>query len=287
MGSVAYLLEEAGAQVTPFVQDADFTLYCGDALEVLGELDTGSVDACVTSPPYLSARPEYPSPSLHEFEGIFRELGRVVNGPALVNVGRLWRDGIEQMWWVDLLRSAERAGWCLLDTLIWVKPNANPIHGAVLASSHEYVLVLGQPGDRLNVDAVRTAYADQSLSRLRRRFDSHNGVKGDTRDDVDGLRPTGPHEDGARGRSVFVAYTGQEQGNTHPAPMPLALAKYCVTLASWPSEIVLDPFAGSGTTNLAARTLGRRSIGIELSPEYAELCARRLQQQSLFAGDAA
>jgi DNA modification methylase len=38
---------------------------------------------------------------------------------------------------------------------------------------------------------------------------------------------------------------------------------------------------------LVARKLGRRSIGIELSPEYAELCARRLQQQSLFAGDAA
>jgi DNA modification methylase len=47
---------------------------------------------------------------------------------------------------------------------------------------------------------------------------------------------------------------------------------------------VLDPFMGSGTTALVARRLGRRSIGIELNPEYAELCARRLQQLSLFAG---
>ena len=47
---------------------------------------------------------------------------------------------------------------------------------------------------------------------------------------------------------------------------------------------VLDPFMGSGTTALVARRLGRKSIGIELNPEYAALCARRLQQLSLFAG---
>jgi DNA modification methylase len=50
---------------------------------------------------------------------------------------------------------------------------------------------------------------------------------------------------------------------------------------------VLDPFMGSGTTALVARKLGRRSIGIELNPDYAALCARRLQQLSLFAGEIA
>ena len=48
--------------------------------------------------------------------------------------------------------------------------------------------------------------------------------------------------------------------------------------------LVLDPFMGSGTTALVARKHGRRSIGIELNPEYADLAARRLQQLSLFAG---
>jgi DNA modification methylase len=48
--------------------------------------------------------------------------------------------------------------------------------------------------------------------------------------------------------------------------------------------VVLDIFMGSGTVALVARRLGRKSIGIELNPEYARLCARRLQQLSLFAG---
>ncbi len=47
--------------------------------------------------------------------------------------------------------------------------------------------------------------------------------------------------------------------------------------------VVLDPFLGSGTTAQVARRLGRRSIGIELNPEYAKLAAKRLQQQTLFA----
>src|SRR5689334_12722392 len=95
-----------GCHVTPFVADPDFTLYCGDALEVLRQLATGSVACVVTSPPYLDARPEYPSPGIAEWEDIFAELRRVVRGPALINVGRLFRNG-ERRWWNELLEAAE------------------------------------------------------------------------------------------------------------------------------------------------------------------------------------
>jgi DNA modification methylase len=69
--------------------------------------------------------------------------------------------------------------------------------------------------------------------------------------------------------------------NGHPAPFPLELARRCIRLSTWPDETVLDPFAGSGTTLVAARQLGRRAIGIEPSQRYCELAARRLAQRSL------
>lgn len=52
---------------------------------------------------------------------------------------------------------------------------------------------------------------------------------------------------------------------------------------TWRTGVVLDPFMGSGTVALVARRLSRRSIGVELNPEYAALCARRVQQLSLLA----
>lgn len=264
----------------PFVDDPDFQLYVGEASEVLRSLPDNSADAVVTSPPYMDARPEYPSPTMHEFEDIFRELARVLSGPALINVGRLWSGGVEHLWWVDLLHAAERAGWSLLDTLVWIKPNANPIHGAVLAASHEYVLILGEPGSALNVDGIRTPYTDEGKARMARTWVNGRGVKGASRGYQTGREI---NELGARPRSFFTATVGREKGNDHPAPMVLALASHLVKLACRPGETVLDPFAGSGTTNLAARRHGRRSIGIELNEDYARLAARRLQQLSLLA----
>lgn len=73
----------------------------------------------------------------------------------------------------------------------------------------------------------------------------------------------------------------------HPAPFPVELAARCIRLSTWPGEVVLDPFAGSGSTLVAARDLGRRAIGIERSERYCELAARRLSQGALDFGGAA
>lgn len=267
--------------MTPYVSDQDFTLYVGDAVDVLRGLPDGSVDCCVTSPPYLDARPEYPSPTPEQFGLIFGELRRVVTGPALFNVGRIWRGGVEQLWWTVLLETARQHGWELLDTLVWVKPNANPLKGNCFADSHEYVFALGNAGTILNTDAMRTPYAASSIARLDRGWTNHIAVK----NEHSGRQRSAAelHEAGARPRSFVVVSIGKDKGNVHPAPMAEDLADYLVQLASWPAQTVLDPFMGSGTTALVARRHGRRSIGVELNSEYAKLAAARLQQLSLLA----
>jgi site-specific DNA-methyltransferase (adenine-specific) len=63
--------------------------------------------------------------------------------------------------------------------------------------------------------------------------------------------------------------------------MPVEVARRAIRLSTWPGETVLDPFAGSGTTLLAARQLGRRAIGIERSERYCDLAVARLAQTTL------
>ena len=67
----------------------------------------------------------------------------------------------------------------------------------------------------------------------------------------------------------------QPYRGAHFATSPEKLAANCIKVGSPKRGVVLDPFAGSGTTLAVARALGRRSIGIELKPSYIELAARR------------
>lgn len=88
-----------------------------------------------------------------------------------------------------------------------------------------------------------------------------------------------PWEEGEEGRrnkrSVWSIPT-QPYPGPHFAVMPCGLAEIPIKAASRVGEVVLDPFAGAGTTGVVARRLGRRFIGIELSPAHAKLAADRI-----------
>jgi len=67
----------------------------------------------------------------------------------------------------------------------------------------------------------------------------------------------------------------------HPCPKPENLMLELVTQFSDYGETILDPFMGSGTTLIAAKRVGRKAIGIDLSERYCEIAARRLDQEAL------
>jgi DNA modification methylase len=79
-------------------------------------------------------------------------------------------------------------------------------------------------------------------------------------------------------RPNVLQSTAVAEKNGHPCPKPLPWMRWLVDLASMPGEVVLDPFAGSGTTLLAAKELGRKAVGVEISERYAEKAAQRLSQ---------
>ncbi len=66
----------------------------------------------------------------------------------------------------------------------------------------------------------------------------------------------------------------------HEAPFPLELPRRCIQLFSYVGDLVLDPFAGSGTTMIEAIQSGRQVIGIEIEPRYIELARRRIATEA-------
>ncbi len=69
------------------------------------------------------------------------------------------------------------------------------------------------------------------------------------------------------------------EANGHPCPKPYHVWTLLLAKGSLNGETVLDPFMGSGTTLVAAKNLGRKAIGIEISREYCDIAIRRLQQE--------
>lgn len=78
-----------------------------------------------------------------------------------------------------------------------------------------------------------------------------------------------------------IIYAKKELGTQHPTQKPVALFEYLIRTYSNPGDLILDNTCGSGTTLRAAKNLGRRAIGVELSEAYCAVAVQRLQQEVL------
>jgi site-specific DNA-methyltransferase (adenine-specific) len=92
--------------------------------------------------------------------------------------------------------------------------------------------------------------------------------------------------DSGRGIARDKPYEPVKYKNNHPTVKPLKLMRYLITLVMPPKDgILLDPFAGSGSTIIAAHQLGVKAIGIEKQAEYVEIAKKRLQYYKDFKDD--
>src|SRR5262249_23297541 len=141
--------------------------------------------------------------------------------------------------------------------------------------AHIFYYVADPKRFTFNADAIRvpsarqTTYADRRANPL-----------GKLPDDTWVLRPQEDERffrpDDDTWYVARVCGTFRERGK-HPCQMPLALLERIIRVSSSPGDLVLDPFAGSGTTLAAAKKLGRDYLGIELSANYAKRIRERLE----------
>jgi site-specific DNA-methyltransferase (adenine-specific) len=144
--------------------------------------------------------------------------------------------------------------------------------------SHAHILycVVDPKRFTFNADAVRVASARQTIYADRRANPS-----GKLPDDTWVLRPQEEERAFKPETDTWhlprVCGTFKER-TAHPCQMPEPVLERIVRASSSPGDLVLDPFAGSGTTLAVAKRLGRRWIGVELSKEYAERARKRLDE---------
>ena len=274
-------------QSLPITDLSGSLLVCGDASRALKLLPRDFVQTVVTSPPYWSLRDYMVDEQIGRDDGLaayidsiveaFAELRRVLrpDGTVWLNVGDSYTSGNRRYRAPDrknraramhvrprtpqglkakdligvpwrLAFALQDAGWWIRAEVIWHKPNAHPESVRDRPTkAHETVFLLSKEQDYFyDTEAV----LGPNGRRLRGVWDI----------------PTEPLKRSNGGM------------DDHPAMMPLTLARRCIAITSAPDSFVLDPYAGSGTTLLAARELGRQWVGVELNPSYVDLIERRM-----------
>ena len=255
----------------------------GDSAEVLKGFDADCIDLTVTSPPYDNLR-TYKGFTF-DFEAIARELYRVtkpggvvvwVVGDATVNGSETGTSFTQALFFKSL-------GFNLHDTMIYEKNGSALPDNVRYFQCFEYMFVFskGRPKsinlieDRKNRFPIRWG-----KGRTVREKDGSMTERGEYHGKEIGRRFNIWRMNGGYGYSASDDYAYK-----HPAIFPEELARDHILTWSKPNDIVLDCFAGSGTTCKMAKENGRQYIGIEISSEYVGLAEKRIlaTSPSLFA----
>ena len=194
----------------------------------------------------------------------------------------------------------------LRSDVVWSKPNCMPESVKDRPTrSHEYVFLLSKSGRyEYDWEAIATPMRDSTVKRFEGEWHSDKEM-GDAQSKSEmnrrmkqkwpaigeKHRSSGAHVHNdepmrvnplVNKRSVWTIPTFRnDHADIHTAVFPEELAQTCILAGSAEGDVVLDPFAGSGTTLDVAKRLGRKAIGIEIQPDYIPIIEKRLRQEVL------
>lgn len=242
--------------IEPYYSDSKVTVYHGDCIDVMHQLDTQTVDAVLTDPPYSSGGRRENARSIRKSMTRSVEDDDWIRGDAMSTNGftyllrlcgmewrRLLRPGGHVLSFIDwrmaahLAAALESADLRQHPLLVWNKQTLGM--GAVFRNQHEFIvhMTAGSPAPP-------------------------------QRRDVPNVLSFPP-----------------VRGGDHPTEKPEPLLRTLLSVVAPKGGVVLDPFAGSGSTLLAARSLGMTAVGVEADERYCDVIASRLAQDGLDFGD--
>ena len=227
--------------VEPYYDDGQITIYHGDARDVLPELEPHSVDLVLTDPPFFMPATHYQTRKVQQ---------------------RTWGDtSILSTFWA-----------VVLDTTMPVMKRT----GHLLTFCHGESYPVFYPEMYRRFDTLSCLVWDKQrigMGRVWRR--RHELI-------IAGRWKSSLfNDDGVVRADVLTAKASNPHDREHPVEKPAGLLADLISPTTPPGGTVLDLFAGSGTTLEAAKSLGRRAIGIEIEERYCEIAARRLAQAVL------
>lgn len=293
------------------------TVLCGNSIELLKSFPDESVHLILSDIPYGIGAEDWDvlhnntntaylgsSPAQRSAGAVFKKRGKPINGwseadRAIPKEYQEWCSQWASDWYRVLKPGAtafifagrrfahrcacamEDAGFSLKDTIAWMRSRAP--HRAQRLS-----VVYERRGDTISA----TDWDGWRVGNLQPTFEPimwfTKPYKIGTTIADNALK----HGVGGYNQNAFLRYTNtpenvieatfmKNEGGLHPTQKPVLLMQSLIELTTRPGQIVLDPFAGSGSTLVAAKNLGRAYIGIEEKDEYIDVCNKRLEPNLL------
>jgi adenine-specific DNA-methyltransferase len=341
--------------MNPFYQDDRVTLYHGDSLEVLPQLDC-RVDVLLTDPPYFKVKQDEWDNQWSKAHEFLAWLGSAVDAakPLLEPHASVWvfaspamTSSVERLVGerfrvLNSIRWVKSQGWHQKAEIAALRSYLTPWEGVIFAEQfadaygdaamalHRQVFApigryIQQERERAgftrkqlaarlsgyknlesataNVsnwelgknlisaadymaarDALNnggTEYLRREYEDLRREYEDLRREYEDLRREYEDLRRPFNITSRAVSTDVWTFPTVSPYVGKHPCEKPGAMLRHMIETSSKPGQVILDPFAGSGSTLEVARACGRRAIGVEKDEAYCEKIAARLSQETL------
>ncbi len=248
-----------------FFSSDQISLYNDDFLTTEAILPN-SIDLIVTSPPY-NVGIKY---NLHDdtisyedyLDFSFKYLSRSFeflrsDGRLCLNIPLDKNKGGQQSVYADVLSIAKRIGWKYHSTIIWNEQNMSrrTAWGSWLSASAPFVIA--------PVEMIAILYKDK------------------WKKESEGRKSDIERQDFIDWTNGVWTFSGESRTKVgHPSPFPVELPRRCIKLFTYVGDIVLDPFAGSGSTLIAAVETNRRGIGVEIDEKYCQIAKKRLIKEA-------